>query len=192
MYIRLIRIQLTTMKILFITTNSRKVGEAKAACDDFGIEIIQQQADIDEIQHSDPAKVSEHKAKQAFQILNKPLVVADTCWSIPALNGFPGAYMKEVANWFTPDDFLNLIKDKHDNRIMFSENIVYIDSKQMKRFSKEYWGTIVPPRGKGFSIEEVAEFEGFTLGERREQGGYSHKPEDYVWYDFATWYSKTH
>ncbi len=58
----------------------------------------------------------------------------------------------------------------------------------VRQFSEEYEGTIVTePRGTGNSIENVAEFEGFTLGERREQGGFSHKPEDYVWNDFIEW-----
>ena len=99
--------------------------------------------------------------------------------------------MKYIANWFSSEDFLNLMKNKSDRRVSFTESITYKDSKQVKIFSKEYWGKIViKPRGIGNSIENVAEFEGFTLGERRAQGGYSHKPEDYIWYDFAKWYSK--
>src|SRR3989344_1859797 len=178
------------MKIIFVTGNSRKVGEAKAACDNFGIDVIQQAIDIDEIQSENPKKVSEHKARQAFSAVEKPLVVTDTFWNIPALNGFPGAYMSEVAKWFSADDFLNLLSRKKDKRIMFSENITFIDDREIRQFSREYWGKIVSPRGKGLSIEEVAEFEGHTIGERREQGGFSHKPEDYVWSDFAKWYSE--
>lgn len=61
----------------------------------------------------------------------------------------------------------------------------------MKVFSKEYWGVMVKvPRGTGNSIENVAEFEKVTLGEHRQQGGYSHQPEDYIWWDFAKWYCK--
>jgi non-canonical purine NTP pyrophosphatase (RdgB/HAM1 family) len=178
------------MKIHFVTGNSSKFGEAKLACDKFGIEVIQSPLSLDEIQSDDPHKVSETKAKSAFQQLKLPLVVTDTFWNIPAIGGFPGAYMKEVAQWFQADDFLSLIRDKSDKRIMFSENITYVDKTQAKHFSKEYWGQIVPPRGGGRSIEKVAEFEGYTLGERREQGTYSHTPEDYVWYEFANWYTK--
>ena len=73
---------------------------------------------------------------------------------------------------------------------MFKWFIVYKDSKKVKIFSKEYWGKIIDkPRGTGNSIENVAEFDGVTLGERRKQGGFSHKPEEYIWYDFAKWYS---
>ena len=118
-------------------------------------------------------------------------MVTDTFWSIPALQGFPGAYMKEIAQWFTESDFINLMCDKVDRTITFSENITYYDGVNSKTFSETYTGSLVTsPRGKGISIENVTEFNGVTLGENREQCGFSHKPEEYVWYQFAKWYSK--
>jgi len=121
----------------------------------------------------------------------QPVVVTDTYWNIPALNGFPGPFMKFVAGWFTSEDFLNLMKDKTDRRVSFTESITYKNAKRTKVFSKEYWGVIVKnPRGTGNSIENVAEFEQVTLGERRQQREYSHKPEEYIWWDFAKWFSK--
>lgn len=180
---------LTMKQITFVTGNSRKVGEARRSCDLFDIEVVQKTAEIDEIQSSDPLKISEHKARVAYELLGEPVVVTDTFWSIPALNGFPGAYMKEVAQWFTEQDFLNLIKDKDDKSILFSENITYFDGKEIVRFSKEYPGKLVEPRGTGNALENVAEFDGSTLGEKRTIGGYSHSADEYVWYDFAKWYA---
>jgi len=61
---------------------------------------------------------------------------------------------------------------------------------QQKVFSQKYDGVIAEkPRGGGLSIEQVAEFNSYTLGERRDQGGLSHDPKDYIWYKFAQWYS---
>jgi hypothetical protein len=94
-----------------------------------------------------------------------------------------------VASWFTEQDFLNLIRDKDDKSILFSENITYFDGKEIVRFSKEYPGKLVEPRGTGNALENVAEFDGSTLGEKRTIGGYSHSAEEYVWYDFAKWYA---
>ena len=176
------------MKIYFITGNARKVGEAKLACEPAGIEIVQKQVEIDEIQSTNPNAISIDKAEKAYSLVKKPLVVTDSFWRIPALNGFPGAYMKDVANWFSSEDFLSLMEKKENRQILFSENITYKDAETIKQFSQEYEGIIVTEaRGTGNSIENVAEFEGFTLGERREQGGYSHKPKDYVWNDFVKW-----
>lgn len=176
--------------IIFVTGNQRKLGEAKLACDSYGITIINQSYNIDEIQSSEPRQVTDHKVRAAYALAGQPVVVTDTCWSIPALGGFPGAYMKDVAQWFHEQDFLNLMVDKDDDRISFTENIAYYDGETLQFFSKEFWGHIVPPRGTGNAIENVAEFEGKTLGERRQEGGYSHKPEDYVWTDFAIWFTQ--
>lgn len=176
--------------ILFATSNQRKVGEAKLACEMYGVEVVARPFDIDEIQSSSPKDIAEHKARAAYEKAGEPVVVTDTCWDIPALGGFPGAYMKDVAEWLTEQDFLNLMLGKDDRRIAFSENIAYYDGSASKFFSKVFWGQIVEPRGTGNSIENIAEFEGKTLGERRTEGGYSHKPEDYVWADFAKWFSE--
>lgn len=176
-------------QIIFVTGNDRKVGEAKQSCDLFDIEVVQREVDIDEIQSHEPLKISEHKAHAAYNEINSPLVITDTFWSIPALNGFPGAYMKEVAQWFTEQDFLNLMSNKEDKRIMFNENITYFDGKKISHFSKDYWGSIVNPRGTGSSMENVAEFDGTTIGEKRAVGGYIYEPKEYVWYDFAKWFA---
>ena len=176
--------------ILFATGNKRKIGEARLGCKLFDVKVKQIKLDIDEIQSHNPKDISKYKARSVYSLVKKPIVVSDTFWNIPALNGFPGGYMKDVSNWFSSEDFVNLIKNKKDKRISFTESIVYKDSFQIKVFSKEYWGVLVEkPRGKGNSIENVAEFEGVTLGERREQGGFSHKPEEYIWSDFAKWYA---
>lgn len=177
--------------IVFVTSNPLKIEEAKLACNKFDIKVQQVKLNIDEIQSDNPKLISKNKAQSAYLELKKPLVVTDTYWNIPALNGFPGAYMKHLVGWFTQIDFLNLMKEKLDKRISFTESITYKDSSQTKSFSKDFWGRFVDsPRGTGNSIENVVEFEGYTLGERREQGGFSHKPEDYIWIDFAKWYSK--
>jgi len=175
--------------ILFATTNDRKIREAQAACKQFDINIKQVKLDIDEIQSHNPQIIAKRKAKTAHSLVQKPVVVTDTYWNIPALQGFPSGYMKDVAAWFKPEDFLNLIKNKSDKRISFTESIVYKDKTRTKIFSKEFWGVFSDkPKGTGNSIEQVAEFNGYTIGERRDQGKLSHDPKDYIWSDFAKWY----
>ena len=178
-------------KITLVTTNKRKLKEAKLGCELYGIKVVQAELEFDEIQSPDFIKIAKNKAMQAYNIVNEPVVVTDTAWNIPALNGFPGAYMKEVARWLEADDFLRLLSNKKDKRICFIESICYKDSNTTKLFSKEYWGKIVGPRSKtGISIEQIAEFNGHTLSEKLDNGLTSHLPQDYVWYEFAQWFSK--
>jgi len=177
--------------VLFATGNKRKISEARLGCEMFGIKVKQIKLEIDEIQSHNPKDISKHKVKLAYFLAKKPIVVSDTFWNIPSLGGFPGGYMKDISGWFTSNDFIKLVENKTDKRISFTESIVYKDSAQMKTFSKEYWGILVEkPKGIGNSIENVTEFDGVTLGERREEGGFSHKPEEYIWAEFAKWYAK--
>lgn len=177
--------------ILFATTNDRKIKEARQGCTLFDIEVEPVQLKIDEIQAADPHEIARHKIASAFALTGKPVVVTDTFWNIPSLNGFPGGYMKYVAEWFEAEDFLRLMKGKEDRRVAFTETILYQDEKETKEFSKEYWGVFSDTaRGTGNSIEVVAEFNGKTIGEQKEQGLTSHTPEDYIWAEFAKWYSE--
>jgi len=178
---------------LFSTGNERKIKEARAGCDLFGIEVVPTALEFDEIQSHDPINISKRKADDAFALVDAPaVVVADTSWSIPALKGFPGGYMKDVYAWFEPEDFINLVKNKADKTIIFIETIVYKDEHEVKIFSKQYTGVIADsPRGEnGNSIDKVAEFDGKTLAESHDLGTTSHDPKEYVWYEFAEWFSK--
>ncbi len=179
----------TMKRILFATTNSRKVQEANAACKDFDIEVEQIELDILEIQSRDIKEIAVHKAEEAYKFTDNPVVVTDSSWNIPSLGGFPGGYMKDVAEWFTSEDFMALMKSKNTRELRFSETIVYKDGATIKLFAEEYPGRLAEkPRGNGNSIENVAEFNGRTLSEAHAAGETSHDPKDYIWYQFAKWY----
>jgi len=76
--------------ILFATHNKRKIGEARLGCRLFNVKVKPIKLDIEEIQSLDPKNISKHKAETAYSLVKKPIVVSDTFWNIPALNGFPG------------------------------------------------------------------------------------------------------
>jgi non-canonical purine NTP pyrophosphatase (RdgB/HAM1 family) len=180
-------------KIYFSTGNERKIIEARATCDLFGIEVIPIELHFDEIQSHDPIAISKQKVQDAYERAHtSAIVVADTSWSIPSLNGFPGGYMKDIAEWLSPQDFINLLADKDDKTIIFRETIVYKDETEVKLFSKEYKGVVATsPRGNnGNSFDKVAEFNGKTFAENQDKDQTSHKPEEYVWYEFAQWFSQ--
>jgi non-canonical purine NTP pyrophosphatase (RdgB/HAM1 family) len=177
------------MTVAIVTSNHRKLDEARSACSSYGVKLEHIQIDIDEIQHTNATQIALHKAKQAFRLLEKPLIINDSSWDIPALNGFPGGYMKDVAQWLSAEDFITLVQNK-EKRICCIETVIYISESEIKIFQKEYWGVIVSkPRGSGTSIEQVTEVNGKTLAEYRNQGISAVPSEDYIWHDFAEWYS---
>ena len=178
------------MKILFVTGNQRKMRDARAACEPFGITVEQLKPHIDEIQHHDPLEISRHKAAQAFALAKQPVVINDASWNIPALNGFPGGYMKDVAEWFTPQNFIDLLNGQ-DAKICCIETVIYIDGTQEKVFQEEYWGRIADqPKGTGNSIEQVAMFGDKTIGEYHQVGELAIDPKECIWHGFVHWYSE--
>jgi XTP/dITP diphosphohydrolase len=177
--------------ITFATGNARKLREAEEGCNPYGVTVEQAVVDFLEIQSDNPFDITRHKAEQAFNALQRPVVVNDASWSIPALGGFPGAYMKDVANWFAPEDFIQLI-NRHKNReISLIECIYYKDATQTNSFIRKFTGEITTePRGNsGISIEKVVLFNNLTIAEWHNQNKMAFEAKDFIWADFGKWYA---
>ena len=129
-----------TQHITFVTGNSRKVEEATAVLAEYAIDVTPLALELDEIQHHDPLKITETKARAAYQAAGRPIVVNDSNWEVPALGGFPGGYMKDIAIWFRPEDFLALMRDKADRRVILHDVVVYYDGNVMQCFTFDQLG----------------------------------------------------
>jgi XTP/dITP diphosphohydrolase len=181
--------------ILFATSNPRKIQEANNTLAGYDITVEPLKVDIDEIQHQDSAEITKAKARAAYEVIHKPVVVSDTSWEIPALNGFPGGYMKDVSDWFTAEDWLTLMARHDDKTIYCHEHIAYFDGDTVEHFVTSYKGTFIDePRGRvaaGESIEQVVIlYGGLTLAEYVAQGKIASAGETLEhWKQFAEWYS---
>lgn len=163
------------MNILCATANTVKFNIGKHALARYNIELLQTAVEIDEIQHVDPLVIVTHKAKQAFLKVNQPVIVTDDCWSVVALNGFPGGFMKYINDWFSPQDFLNLMSEKSDRTIYLEQYVAYCDGGEPKVFFSKVPGKIIhEARGQhGVSIMKVVCFDddnGLTASETYDQG----------------------
>jgi non-canonical purine NTP pyrophosphatase (RdgB/HAM1 family) len=178
--------------VTFVTSNARKLREMQNVCVPLGITVKHQEIDVDEIQAHDPHKIALAKAEEAFKRAGGvPIVINDAFWSIPALNGFPGGYMKDIWQWFAPEDFLHLMESKADRTVIATETVIYKDKTQTRTFSCDMKGIIAAaPRGKGNSIEQVVETaSGKTLAELHEAGrGMPANVDEDVWTAFAQWF----
>jgi|GEM_PF-71973 len=183
-----------TAKLAFVTGNPYKFHDLEAVCRPFGIEIEQLDLPVDEIQSHEAEKIALHKARQAYALAGRPVVVQDTFWNILALRGFPGGFMNYIGTWLKADDLLRLMEGKADRTIIRTHTVVYYDGKRSKVFTKDFAGTIADqPRGKSrYIIDEVVITTGQTQtnAEIREvMGKSSIAAEESAWYDFAKWYN---
>lgn len=182
-----------TKTINFATGNSRKIAEARKCLGQLDIGVIAINVEIDEIQHHDPAEIAKAKARAAYEVTHEPVVVQDTSWSIPALGGFPGGYMKDVANWWGPDDWVRIMCDQ-DRRIICLEHVAYCDGDQVRHFESRYEGAFVQsPRGSdGNSLDKMITLyaNGKTLAEMHDDGDIASASDGLEhWQQFADWYS---
>lgn len=137
------------MKLIFVTGNAFKFAMAQGKCAADGVELEQIETEIDEIQGDSPELIAKDKAQKAYEAIGKPVIVGDDSWCISGLNGFPGPYMKQVNNWFTAQDFINLTHDLEDRRITLTQYLVYTDGIETVLFSKGATGILLKePRGE--------------------------------------------
>lgn len=181
-------------ELLFLTGNANKFYEGSKVCAEHGITLVQADVHIDEIQHHDAIKITEQKAKSAFDVLKKPVIVSDHSWEIPALGGFPGGYMKDMNGWLTSEDFLALMKDKEDQRVFLHEVIAFYDGETLQLFDHTRNGHFLSePHGKsgpGFARVVEIEGDGMSISEVFDKGDWETNDTHHKsWYDFAKWYA---
>jgi len=132
----------------FITGNMDKVTYLSKL---LGYELEHIKIDLDEIQSKDPMVVVEHKVRQAYDIIKKPVLVEDTSLCINALDGLPGTFIK----FFTEaSDGLNMIchmVDGFEDRSAYASAIYgYYDGVMLQYFSGRLDGQIAKkPSGVG-------------------------------------------
>lgn len=119
--------------------------------------------DLLEIQSHDMFEVAKHKGVGAYDRLQKPVIINDGGWSIPALKGFPGPYMKDVNQWLSPEDIWNMMKDKEDKSIFLTDIYVGVDREgEVSVFSAEFPASFVPPAVDSKSLDDIVIFNGAT------------------------------
>lgn len=182
--------------VLFATGNARKILEAHDTLQQYGVDVEPVSVDADEIQHMNPTEIAKAKARAAYAVTGRPVVVSDTSWSIPALQGFPGGYMKDISLWWTAQNWLDLMADQTDRRILCLEHVAYYDGVTLQHFVEEYEGYFTTEaRGR---IDEFEAFErvvvlygGETMAEQLARGDTASAGEVLGhWQQFGKWFAQ--
>src|SRR3989344_4509071 len=155
------------MELIFCTTNSQKFAKGHAVCKEYGINLTQKIVEIDEIQSEDVIRVAQDKAKNAYALVRRPVVVSDDAWEISGLRGFPGTYAKSINTWFTVDDYLRLTRPLTDKRIIFVQSLVYQDDKSSKLFVKKIEGTLLDKARGNKNLQQFNKLAGLTPPAKR-------------------------
>jgi XTP/dITP diphosphohydrolase len=185
-------------ELLYVTSNKVKVRTANEVCNQFDIALVQHPLDIPEIQGEDGEIIARDKAAKAFEAVKQPIIVSDDSWFIPALGGFPGAYMKSVNAWFAPQDWLDLMHSKDDRAIILRQYVVYQDRTVQKIFYADITGEILREiRGNGsHTHDSVTSFDGgktsIAEADKGDRSAITSSNDQTSWHQFAEWYTNYH
>ncbi len=133
---------------IFVTGNQNKADYLSRT---LGIALEHHKIDLDEIQSDNPNVVIEHKVRQAYALIKKPILVEDTCLSFNVLSGLPGPFIKYFVEIDDGLEKLCRLLDGFDDRSAYGSVIYgYFDGHKLEFFTGRLNGMIAQhPRGDG-------------------------------------------
>jgi inosine triphosphate pyrophosphatase len=147
---------------VFITGNQNKVDYLSKS---LGMVLDHQKIDLDEIQSPDPTIVIQHKVRQAYELLKKPVLVEDTSLSFNALDGLPGTFVKFFVEANDGLESMCRMLDGFEDRSAYASAVYgYYDGDNMKLFSGRLDGRIAThARGEGgYGWDKIFEPVGYS------------------------------
>ncbi|MFZ3009454.1 MAG: non-canonical purine NTP pyrophosphatase [Candidatus Microsaccharimonas sp.] len=153
---------------VFISGNQNKIDYLSKT---LGIELPHQKINLDEIQSADPKVVIEHKVKQAYGIIGKPVLVEDTSLSFNALDGLPGPFVKFFVDAQDGLEMMCHMLDGFKDRSAYGAVIYgYYDGKDLQFFEGRLDGEIAkhPVGDGGYGWDKIFKpsgYEGLTRAE---------------------------
>jgi len=145
--------------MILVTGNKNKIKEFEYI---LGFQMENIDLELEEIQSIDVEEVARHKARNAYNILQKPVIVEDTGVYFEELNGLPGALIKFFVKNLSLEKICSLVKENRKAKTIAC--IVFFDGKEEIIIKGETRGEIaINPRGNnGFGWDPIFIPEGYS------------------------------
>lgn len=142
------------MDLTFITGNINKAEELKQV---LSIPIGHVKLDLEEIQSLILSEIVEHKVKQAYEKLGKPVLVEDTSLEFKDMNGLPGPFIKWFLKTVGDEGLCKMIKSFPTREAIAISMFGYYDGTSFEVFEGKIKGDIAEiPRGNiGFGWDTI-------------------------------------
>lgn len=148
-------------KITLVTGNANKLKEWRKIAQG-RVEFESESIDLPEIQSLNSEEIAEDKAKRAYELLKKPVVVEDVSASLEKLKGLPGPFFKFFEQQLGPSALYDLAQEE-GAKARISCTVVYYDGHEVLVGKGEVIGTVVPVRGEGgFGFDKVFVPDGYS------------------------------
>lgn len=138
--------------LTYVTGNYGKYISVKEKFDNEGIYIDYFKCDLDEPEIDDIKIISKEKAKQAFELLGKPIFVTDSGFYIedyPNNPGYPGAFVKRSGISSNIVNLLETMKNINNRNCYFLDCLTFYNGSEYFQFFGISRGTLAKEiRGK--------------------------------------------
>ncbi|MFA5249031.1 MAG: non-canonical purine NTP pyrophosphatase [Candidatus Paceibacterota bacterium] len=136
-------------KIIFITGNKYKFATAKKALADLDLELVRQDMETPEIQSTNVEDVAMYSARWASKSLESPAFLTDCGISLETFKGFPGPFVKYTNQWFSAEDYINLMKGKENRSLEARDCLAFCQpGKEPKLFISVVRGRVAEKCGR--------------------------------------------
>ena len=147
--------------VTFITGNQSK---ADYLAKYLGLPVEHVKVNLDEIQSLDLKEIVEHKVRQAYAKIQKPVIVEDVSLEFEALGGLPGPFIKFFLERMSFEAICALVDGKTRKataRCVFG----YFDGQDLELFEGSLDGEIpeTPSGDNGFGWDKIFIPEGYTV-----------------------------
>jgi|SRR3989338_583957 len=147
--------------ITFITGNQKK---ADYLAKYLGFPVDHVKLDLDEIQSLDLKEIVEHKVRQAYEKIKKPVIVEDVSLEFAALGRLPGTFIKFFVDEVPFENICSMIDGKTRKataRCVFG----YFDGQELKLFEGGLDGEIAttPSGENGYGWDKIFIPQGYTV-----------------------------
>jgi len=148
-------------EITFITGNQKK---ADYLAKYLGFPVEHVKLDLDEIQSLDLKEIVEHKVRQAYEKIKKPVIVEDVSLEFAALGKLPGTFIKFFVDEVPFETICSMIDGKTRKataRCVFG----YFDGQDLQLFEGGLDGEIAttPSGENGYGWDKIFIPQGYTV-----------------------------
>jgi inosine triphosphate pyrophosphatase len=153
--------------IIFITGNQHK---ADFLAKHLGVPIAHHKLDLDEIQSLDPREVVEHKVRQAYDVLQRPVLVEDAGLIFVAMGRLPGTFVKWFIDEIGYDGLLRMANTLPNQAAIGRMCYGLYDGRDLHFFDGEMRGRIAPEiqeGDQGFGFDPIFINDGFDVSRAR-------------------------
>ncbi|KAL4439132.1 hypothetical protein ABPG74_008907 [Tetrahymena malaccensis] len=157
-----------TKEILLITGNKNKLDEFQSILSSSSLSLTSIDIDLPEYQGS-PLDIAKMKAKFAFNIVKKPLIIEDSSLCFNAFNGLPGPYIKWFLKELKPAGVVKMLAG-YEDKSAYAQCIIAYMSEELEDplcFIGQTPGLIAEPSQilQGWNLNSLWPFkpEGYSL-----------------------------